>query len=147
MVIFNGSKYEQSSLHILESMVPEAVSDDEMILHTMICCRGIMRWDGRRRSIVVGHTLLGIDLAELLQYTVLPYHKDIPKTRGIDSFTKGLARIGGQPRHIGNQCIRLVVETGNNTQNALEPEYDSQEESDTDTLIVESDVERRDFPS
>ena len=40
MVIFNGFNYEQSLLHILESMVPEAVSDAEMILHTMICCRG-----------------------------------------------------------------------------------------------------------
>ena len=147
MVIFNGSNYEQSLLHILENMVPEAVSDAEMILHAMICCRGIMRWDGRRRLIVDGHTLPGTDLAELLEYAVLPYHKDIPKPRGIDTFTKGLARIGAEPRHIGNQCIRLVVETGNDTQNALEPEYDSQEESDVDSLTVEPDIEPRDFPS
>ena len=51
MVIFNGSNYEQS-LHILENMVPGAVSDAEMILHTMICCGGIMRWDGKRGLIV-----------------------------------------------------------------------------------------------
>ena len=43
MVILNGSNYEQNLLPILENMVPEAVSDAEMILHTMICCRGIMR--------------------------------------------------------------------------------------------------------
>ena len=43
MVIFSGSNNEQSLLHILENMVPEAVSDAEMILHTMICCRVIMR--------------------------------------------------------------------------------------------------------
>ena len=46
MVIFNGSNYEQSLLQILENMGPEAVSDAEMILRTMICCRGIMKWDG-----------------------------------------------------------------------------------------------------
>ena len=74
-------------------MVPEAVSDGEMILHTMICCRAIMRWDDRRRLIVDGHTLPGTDLAELLEYTVLPYHKDIPKPRGLDIFAKGLARM------------------------------------------------------
>ena len=74
-VIFNGSNYEQSLLHILENMVPEAVSDAEVILYTMICCRRIMRWDGRRRLIVDGHTLPGMDLAELLEYAVLPYHK------------------------------------------------------------------------
>ena len=100
MVILSGSNYEQSLLHILENMVPKAVSDAEMILHTMICCRGIMRWDGRRRLIVDGHTLPGTDLAELLEYAVLPYHKDIPKPQGIDSFTKGLSRIGAEPRHI-----------------------------------------------
>ena len=33
-----------------------------------------------------------------------------------------LARTGAEPRQI--LCIRLVVETGNNTQNALKPEYD-----------------------
>ena len=59
-------------------MVPEPVPDAERILHTMICCRGIMRWDGRRRLIVDGHTLPRTDLAELLEYVVLPYHKDIP---------------------------------------------------------------------
>ena len=74
MVIFNGSNYEQSLLHILESMFPGVVSDAEMILHTMICCRGIMRWDGRRRLIVDGHKLPGTDLAELLEDAVLPYH-------------------------------------------------------------------------
>ena len=58
MVIFNGSDYEQSLLNILGNMVLEAVSDAEMILHTMVCCRGIMRWDGRRRLIVDGHTFL-----------------------------------------------------------------------------------------
>ena len=121
MVIFNDSNYEQSLLHVLEDMVPEAVSDAEMILHTMTCCRGIMRWDGRRRLTVDGHTRPGTNLAELLEYAVLPYHKDIPEPRGIDMFTKGLARIGAEERHMGNQCIRLVFETGNNTQNALEP--------------------------
>ena len=42
MIIFNGSNYEQSLLHILEDIVPEAVSDPEIILHLMICCRGII---------------------------------------------------------------------------------------------------------
>ena len=82
MVIFNGFGYEQSLLHILQNIVPEAVSDAEMILHTMICCRGI-----RRRLIVDGHTLPRTHLAELLEYVVLPYHKDIPKPRGLDIFT------------------------------------------------------------
>ena len=47
MVIFNGSNYAKSLLHILENMVLEAMSDAEMILNTMVCCKGIMRWDGR----------------------------------------------------------------------------------------------------
>ena len=123
MVIFNGFNYEQSVLHILENMVPEA----EMISHTTICCRGIMGWDGRKGLIIDGHTFPRTDLAELLEYVVLPYHKDITKPQGLDIFTQGLARIGAEPRHIGNQCIRLVVETGNNAQNAMELEHDSQE--------------------
>ena len=147
MVIFNGSNYDQSLLHTLENMVPEAVSDAEMILRTTICSRGIMRWDGRRRLIVDGHTFPRTDLAELLEYVVLPCHQDIPKPRGLDIFTQGLARIGAEPRHIGNHCIRLAVETGNNTQNAMEPEYDSQEDSDVDSLAVEPDLEPRNFPS
>ena len=48
---------------------------------------------------------------------------------------------------IGNQCTPLVIETGNKAQNALEAEYDSQEESDVDSLTVEPDIEPRDFPS
>ena len=80
-------------------------------------------------------------MSELLKYVILPYHKDIPKSRGLDIFTHGLARIGAQPKHIGNQCIRLAVETGNNAQNAMELEYDSQKESDADSLAVEPDLE------
>ena len=72
-------------------MVPDAVSDVEMILHTMICCRGIMRWDGIRRLIVEGHTFPRMDVAELLEYVVLPYRKDIPKPRGLNiNITQGL---------------------------------------------------------
>ena len=55
-----------------------------------------MSWDGRRRLIVDGHTRPG---HTLLEYAVLPYHKGIPKPRGMDSFTKGLARIEAEPRH------------------------------------------------
>ena len=97
--------------------------------------------------IVDGHTIPGTELAELLEYVVLLYQKDIPKPRGIGTFTERLTRIGAEPRHIGNKCIRLVPETGNNTQNALEPEYDSQEEPDVDSLTVELDLEPSDFPS
>ena len=49
------------------------------------------------------------DLAELLEYVVLPYHKDILKPRGLDTFTQGLARNGAKPRHIENQCISFAV--------------------------------------
>ena len=110
MVIFSGSNYEQSLLHTLENMVPEAVSDAEFILHTMICCRGIMTWDCRRRLIVDGHTFPITDLAELSEYVVPPYHNDIPKLRCLYIFTQGLARIGAEPRHIANQYIRLAIQ-------------------------------------
>ena len=49
VICYNGSNYEQSLLYILENMVPEGVFDAEMILHTVICCRGIMRWDGKKK--------------------------------------------------------------------------------------------------
>ena len=92
----------------------------------MICFGEIKRWDGRGRLIVDGYTCPGMDLAELLEYVVLPYHKDIPKPRGLDIFTEGLARIIAEPSHMGNQSIRLVAETGNDT---LEPKYYGQKES------------------
>ena len=120
MVMFNGSSYEQSLLHILENMVPEAVSDAEMILHTMICCRGIMRWDGRSRLIVNGHTLPRMDFAELLEFVVLPYHKEISEPRGLDIFTQGLSRIGAEPRCLGNHMFGCY-----NAQTAMEFENDS----------------------
>ena len=142
MVISNGYNNEQSLLHILENMVLGAVSDAEMILHTIICCRGIMRLDGRR-LIVDGQTFKRTDLAELLEYVVLPFHKDICKPRGLDIFTQGIARIGAEPRHIGNQCTCMAVETGNNAQNAMELKYDSQEESDVDSMAVQPDLEPR----
>ena len=97
--------------------------------------------------IVDGHTFPRTDLAELIEYVVLPYHKDIPKSRGLDIFTQGIARIGAEPRHIGNQCTCLAVETGNNAQNATELENDSQEESDANSMAVEPDLKPRDFRS
>ena len=95
-------------------MVPEAVSDAEMILRAMIFRKGTLRWDGRSKLIVDGHALLRTNLAQLLEYVVLPYHLDISKPRGLDIFTRGLARIGAEPRHIGNQCVCLVDEKGDN---------------------------------
>ena len=46
-----------------------------------------------------------MDLAELLEYLVLTYHKDIPRPQSLDIFTQGLACIGAEPRQKGNQCI------------------------------------------
>ena len=134
MVIFNGSDYEQSIVNVLENMVPDALPNAEMILHTMLCCRGIMRWDSRRRLIVDGHTVPNTDIAELLEYAVLPYHKHIPKPQGLDIFTNGLANVGVEARYIGNQCVRLVVETGKNRH----------DRSYHDSLEVEPDNERSD---
>ena len=57
MVIFNGSDDEQSLLHMLENMVPEAMSDAQMILY--------LKWDGRKRLIVDGHTFPRTDLDDL----------------------------------------------------------------------------------
>ena len=71
-------------------MVSEAVSDAAIVLHTMICCKGIMRRDGRRRLILDGHTLPGTDLCELLEYAVLPYFKNILEPRDLDNFAEGL---------------------------------------------------------
>ena len=115
MVILNGSEYEQSIVNVLENMVPDAMPDAEMIMHTMLCCKEIMRWDRRRRLIVDGHTIPNTDVAEILEYCVLPYHKDIPKRHGLDLFTQGLCRIGVDPRHLGNQCVRLATETAAHT--------------------------------
>ena len=42
------------------------------------------RWDGRRGLIVDGHTFPRTHLLELLEYVVLPYHKDIHTPRGLD---------------------------------------------------------------
>ena len=64
-----------------------------------------MRWDGRRILMVNGHTFPRTDLAELLEFAVLPCHKDIPKPRGLDIFTQRLARIGAEPRRKGNQSV------------------------------------------
>ena len=76
---------------------------------------------------------------------VLPYHKDIPKPRGLDIFSQGLACIGAVPSHRGSVYIRLAVETGNNAQNAMELEYDSHEESDAHSMAVEPDLEPREI--
>ena len=43
--------------------------------------------------------------------------------------------------------IRLAAETGNNAQNPIELEYDSQDESDATSLVAEPDLEPKDFPS
>ena len=72
------------------------------------------------------HTLPRKDLAELLStqfFIVIKISLNLGD-RGMDTLTKGLARTGAEPRKIVNQCTRLVVETGNNTENALEPDYD-----------------------
>lgn len=137
MVIYNGTENEQSIVNVLENMVPSAMPDAEMILHTMLCCSGIMRWDRRRRIILDGHTIPNTDIAELLEYVVLPYHKDIPKPQGIDNFIEGLSDIGVDPRHIGNQCVRLVVESKNEVAQSMDDSY-------PDSLVVEPDVNQRD---
>ena len=120
-------------------MVPETVSDAELILHSMICCREFVR----RRLIVDRHTPPRTD--ELLEYVDIPHHKDISKP--LYTCTQGLARIGAGPRHIRNHCLCLAGEAENNAQNAMELEYDSQKVSDTDSLTVETDLEPGHFSS
>ena len=133
MVIFNGSEYEQSIMNVLENMVPDAMPDAEMIMHTMLCCKDIARWDHRRRLIMEGHTIPNTDVAELLEYVVLPYNKNIPKPHGLELFSCCLNRIGVDTKHIGNQCVRLVVESGGNVSN--------NSQAGDSSLVVEPDEE------
>ena len=95
--------------------------------------------------IVNGCTLPRRDLAELL--SKWHCHKEVTKLRRLNIFTKRIICIRAEPRHKENQCIRLVVETRNNAHTAVESGYDSQEESNADSLTVEPELEPRDILS
>ena len=65
----------------------------EELLHCILTSTGILTWNLQGEIVCKGQNILGTNIVNLLQYTVLPYNTEIQEPAGLNIFLKGLAKL------------------------------------------------------
>ena len=75
------------------------------LLHSMAASKDILFWTPRGQLLRNKHIIPVTNIAELVEYILLPHHDDVTKPRALNTFLDGLAELGVDKRLIKNKNI------------------------------------------
>ena len=75
------------------------------LLHSMVASKDILFWTPRGQLLRNKRISLVTNIAELVEYILLPHNDDVTKPRALNSFLDGLAELGVDKRLIKNRKI------------------------------------------
>ena len=131
------------------------------LLHSMAASKDILFWTPRGQLLRNKRIIPVTNIAELVEYILLPHNDDVTKPRALNTFLDGLAELGVDKRLIKNKKILsdLLEKEKANRKNENEADDDSDsnnsndsndssdqeetasEESQSESIDVESDSE------
>ena len=90
------SKDEEPRIKDVLSHLSKAVSVKRAseLLHSMAPSKDILFWTPRGQLLRNKRIIPVTDIAELLQYVLLPHNGDVTKPRGLNKFLDGLVELG-----------------------------------------------------
>ena len=75
------------------------------LLHSMAASKDILFWTPRRQLLQNKRIIPVTNIAELVEYILLPHNDDVTKPRALNTFLDGLAELGVDKRLIKNKKI------------------------------------------
>ncbi|KXJ24787.1 hypothetical protein AC249_AIPGENE20969 [Exaiptasia diaphana] len=124
---------------ILQDISPEIPRKKALdFLHTLASSKNILYWNSHGEMMYHQRRIPVTNIAELIEYAILPYSLDIKAPRGLNTFIKGLVEVGIDKKLIGNK--RTLADLV-----ARQPDEEESDLSDSQTSdsseIQESDSE------
>lgn len=80
------------------AVTPQNAKD---LLHSMASSKNIIYWTPEGELVRNQRAIHQSNFKDLLEYVLLPFNRDIPKPRALDSFLQGLAELGINKKLIG----------------------------------------------
>ena len=75
------------------------------LLHSMAASKDILFWTPRGKILRKNRIIPVANIAELMEYTLLPHSDEVIKPRALNTFLDGLAELGVEKRLIKNKKI------------------------------------------
>ena len=119
--------------------------DASELLHSMAASRGILFWTDKGEMLYHERRLPVTSMSDLVEYFLLPYNKDIPRPRALNTFLDGIAEIGINKRLIHNKkLLAEVVQREQENESQSETDTDIESSNDSSHEESESDVDNDD---
>ena len=105
----SDSDDEEPRIKDVLSNLSQAVSKKRAsdLLHSMAASRDILFWTPRGQLLRSKRIIPVTNIAELVEYVLLPHNDDVTKPRGLNTFLDGLAELGVDKRLIKNKKLLL----------------------------------------
>ena len=150
------SEDEEPRIKDVLSHLSRAVSEKRAsdLLHTMAASKDILFWTPSGQLLRNKRTIPVTNIAELVEYVLLPHNNEVTKPRALNTFLDGLAELGIDKGLIKNKKFssdlietekgyRNVENTSDNVSNKEESSSDieNQEEEEEEEVASENGVE------
>ena len=130
---------EEPMIKLVLQDLPGSVSEKDAseLLHSMAVSKNILFWTPGDVLLRNQRRIPRTNIADLIEYVLLPYSKDIPEPRGLKSFVEGLAELGINKKEIKNEkvlneILRIEKEMEENEEESEDDEDDESDESQDD---------------
>ena len=131
--------------------MPEKRASD--LLHSMAASKDILFWTPSGQLLRNKGTIPVTNIAELVEYVLLPHNNEVTKTRALNTFLDGLAELGTDKGLIKNKTLLIsdliekeqgyqnVENTSDNESNNEESSSDIENQEEEEEVASENGVE------
>ena len=123
------------------------------LLHSMAASKDILFWTPRGQLLRKNRIIPVTNIAELVEYVLLPHNEEVIKPRALNTFLDGLAELGVDKRLVKNKKILIDLlekekvnrenegEGGDDSDRSDSSDSSAEEESQSESNDAESDSE------
>ena len=120
------------------------------LLHSMAASKDILFWTPRGQLLRNKRIIPVTNIAELVEYILLPHNDDVTKPRALNTFLDGLAELGVDKRLLKNKKIlsdlayrenKNEADDDSDSNDSSDQEETASEQSQSESIDVESDSE------
>ena len=136
--IFDDDDIEEVLQNLSQSIPKEKAL---AFLHTLGVSKSILYWNSHGEMMYHQRRIPVTNIAELIEYAMLPYNLDVRAPRGFKTFTEGLAEVGIDKKLIRNKRLLadLVARQPEEEEDSNLSESQSSDEDDEDGDEQETD--------
>ena len=127
----DGDEIEDQAEQLSKSIPRDKALD---FLHTLASSKSILYWNSYGEMMYRERRIPVTNMAELIEYAMLPYNLDVKTPRGLKTFTEGLSEIGIDKKLIRNKKLLADLVARQH-----EEEDQSDSESDSESKSAESE--------